>query len=212
MPNLISSVSPFFRFDSVCFVLWLLLLIIGGWGLLDKKLYYQCILHPFVVGKGNQVYRLLTSGFVHNSFSHLFLNLIILFIFGFQLEAELVQSGHNGHLQFTAIFILSIILGNLVMVYIHHKNFYYSSTGSSGGVLAIMVSYLLFNLKMTPVHIPLAGAITNFEYLGIYLGATIFMSLKGKKSQISHELHLFGCLAGISITLILHPHLIHQLK
>ena len=53
-----------------------------------------------------QPYRLLTSTFLHGNFLHLALNMILLFILGTQLEAEL------GRVRFAALYLISALGGS----------------------------------------------------------------------------------------------------
>ena len=48
----------------------------------NKSLEYKYILNPYVVHRHNEWWRLLTSGFLHADFTHLFFNMLSLFLFG----------------------------------------------------------------------------------------------------------------------------------
>ncbi len=74
-----------------------------------------------------QIWRFLTSIFLHGSVMHLAYNLFALFFFGFALEKLI------GSRKFLLLFFLSGIIANIISV-----NFYPSSLGASGAIMGII--------------------------------------------------------------------------
>ena len=52
----------------------------------NQQLYHKLILWPKIMDKPAEYYRLLTSGFIHADYMHLFFNMFTLYIFGRNVE------------------------------------------------------------------------------------------------------------------------------
>lgn len=183
----------------------LLVLALSFIALNNKRVYLAVMLHPSSVYPGKQWYRVVSSGFVHVRFQQLFINCALLLIYGSRLESFLSKSENTAHIEVTAIFVISIVASNLISVLIHRKDFFYSSAGSSAGVLAMMISYLLYNPGEMLVNVPGIGGISNWLIVPAYIAGLLYLTLKKSHEQVSHELHLLGSLAGVLITVTLHP-------
>src|SRR6202012_5354287 len=120
----------------------------------NDTLYDKMILHPYDVSRGKKLYTLITSGFIHADYMHLFFNMLSYFFFAFQLEATL------GHWQFALLYIVSMELSDLPSVAKHKNDIWYRSLGASGAISAIIFSAILFNplgkmmILILPIPIP----------------------------------------------------------
>ncbi|NCO11356.1 DUF1751 domain-containing protein [Candidatus Pacearchaeota archaeon CG_4_9_14_0_2_um_filter_39_13] len=90
-------------------------------------------------GSWTQVWRFVTSIFLHGGIAHLFYNLFALALFGSILERIV------GGKKFLITFFVSGILANIVSV-----NFYSSSLGASGAIFGI-IGALIFVRPLIPV-------------------------------------------------------------
>jgi len=160
--------------------------------------YENFILHPYNVSKGKQLYTLITSGFIHADYMHLFFNMFTFYFFAFPLEKTI------GHWQFGLLYGLSLILSDLPSVAKHKDDYGYRSLGASGAISAVIFSYIMFYplngmyLMMIPIAIP--AVVFGVLYL-------IYCSYASKRQlgNINHDAHLFGAISGIMITIILIP-------
>lgn len=84
-----------------------------------------------------EVWRFLTSIFLHGSISHLILNMFALVLFGFILESLI---GSN---RFFAVFLASGIIANIISVF-----FYPSSLGASGAIYGVLGVLVIIKPKM----------------------------------------------------------------
>lgn len=73
--------------------------------------YLQLVLWPWGIAHDDQVYRLLTSGFLHAGIMHILFNMVALYFTGPALERGL------GHVRFLGLYLLSL-LGGAVLVYL----------------------------------------------------------------------------------------------
>ena len=142
--------------------------------------------------------RLITSGFLHVSWTHLIFNMISLLLFSGSIESYL------GGIKFLIIYMASLIGGNLFSLLIHRQHGDYNSVGASGAVCGIIfASIALFpgmgvGLFFLPLSIP------GWLYGILYVLYSIY-GIKSKKGNIGHEAHLGGALIGMTVALIIEP-------
>lgn len=167
----------------------------------DPTLHGKFMLHPYSVSRKTKIYTLITSGLIHANWMHLFFNMFTFFFFAFKLEATI------GHWQFGLVYFLGMVLSDLPSVAKHKNDFWYNSLGASGGIAAVLFSYILFypfsTLMIFPLPIPIWACLFGILYL-IY---SAYMS-KNARDNIGHDAHFFGAIAGVIITIILEPQVI----
>lgn len=164
----------------------------------NEAFYSRLILQPYNVARGSYLYTLITSGFIHKDWMHLFFNMLTYYFFAFPLEAQL------GHWQFGLLYMLSLILSDLPSVVKHKNDLWYRSLGASGAISAVVFSAILFNpmskMMILPLPIPIPAILFGVLYL-IYCS----YASKQERGTINHDAHLFGALSGIMITVLLLP-------
>ena len=123
-------------------------------GFNDYSFFEKYKFNTGAIKRGEQI-RILTSGFLHVSTSHLFFNMLTLYFF-----ASLVI-GYLGTLNFIIIYLGSLILGNLLSFYFHKDDNTYTAVGASGAVSGILYSAILLqpgmSLYMFFIPIPYSG-------------------------------------------------------
>lgn len=151
------------------------------------------------VKRGEQI-RMLSSGFLHADTTHLFFNMFTLYFF-----ADAVING-LGNFNFIIIYFASLIFGNLLSLYFHKDEYWYSAIGASGAVTGILYSAILLqpdmSLYMFLIPIPIPGYVFGIGYLlySIY-------GMKNKIGNIGHDAHFGGAIGGYVVTLLLMPSL-----
>ena len=149
-----------------------------------------------------QYYRLVTSGFLHADWRHLSLNMVSLYFFGPALELLF------GVEQFLAIYLGSIIGGNLLSLYVH-RHHEYRAYGASGGVCGLIFAHILLwpggsiSFFMLPVGIP------GWLYAILFIAGS-FYAMKAGKDNVGHDAHLGGAIIGLLITAALQPDVVRQ--
>lgn len=140
--------------------------------------------------------RIITSGFLHVSWMHLFFNMFSLYFFSELLEREV------GHGLFLLIYMSSLIGGNLLALFIHRHHGSYSAIGASGAVSGIIFSSIaLFpglEINLFVIHLP------SWVFGLGYILLTIY-GIRSKKTNIGHEAHLGGALAGMLLAIGFYP-------
>ncbi|WP_431158035.1 rhomboid family intramembrane serine protease [Winogradskyella poriferorum] len=159
--------------------------------------------YKFNVGsirRGEQI-RMVSSGFLHADTTHLLMNMVTLYFFAGSVIGQL------GNFNFIIIYIASLIFGNLLSLYLHKEEFWYSAIGASGAVTGILYAAILLDPKMSLymffIPIPIPGYIFGIGYLlySIY-------GMKNRIGNIGHDAHFGGAVGGYLVTLLLMPSLL----
>ncbi|WP_439152046.1 rhomboid family intramembrane serine protease [Winogradskyella sp.] len=166
----------------------------------DDRLFFEK--YKFNVGsirRGEQI-RMFSSGFLHVDTTHLLFNMLTLYFFADTVILEL------GQFNFIIIYIASLIFGNLLSLYFHKEEFWYSAVGASGAVTGVLYAAILLrpemNLYMFFVPVPIPGYVFGIGYLlySIY-------GMKNRIGNIGHDAHFGGAIGGYIVTLLLKPSL-----
>lgn len=102
---------------------------------------------PYRENQLKEWYRLLTSGFIHGDWTHLLINMFVLYSFGNYIESYLGRIFGNaiGHLIYFLMYLLNIIIANIPTAFIHKHNPGFSSIGASGAVSGMVFIFILLN-------------------------------------------------------------------
>lgn len=153
--------------------------------------------------ENGEYYRLLTAGFIHVDYNHLFFNGFTLFIFGGNALYGL------GTINFILLYLISLLMGNGLAYYYHKKNPYYTAVGASGAIIGIVYSSILMFPEMELAFIffpvPMPAYIFGVGYL-IY---TLF-GIKSQNDGIGHTAHFGGAIGGIICTLVFDPYVFEK--
>ncbi|NRR92377.1 rhomboid family intramembrane serine protease [Winogradskyella undariae] len=158
--------------------------------------------YKFNVGsikRGEQI-RMISSGFLHADITHLLFNMFTLYMFADAVIRQL------GSVKFVIIYMASLIFGNLLSLYFHKDEDWYSAIGASGAVTGILYAAILLqpqmSLYMMFIPIPIPGYIFGIGYLlySIY-------GMKNRIGNIGHDAHFGGAIGGYVVTLIMMPSL-----
>jgi membrane associated rhomboid family serine protease len=166
---------------------------------------------PYQVYHRKQLYRLFTHGFLHANWTHLIVNMLVLFFFGPYVENFLkmilgpdMQQGYK--LVYLLFYIVAIIVSSLVTLFKHKNNAWYNAVGASGAVSAVLFFFIFFKpweLIYFYGILPVPGIIMGVLYL-VY---SQYMS-KREADNINHDAHLSGAIFGFFFPLLVDYHLI----
>ena len=171
----------------------------------DHNLLERLILWPPAVERRKQYDRLLGYGFVHADWMHLLFNMITLWSFGTAVERAFSQmitpAGY-------VLFYLSAIVVSILPTYIsHRRDPNYRSLGASGGVSAVLFSFILFDPWSTLIIFPIPLPIPAFLFAVLYVGYSIWMDRRGG-GNVNHSAHLRGAAYGVLFTVLLEPRIL----
>ena len=177
--------------------------------------------YKFQVGSilnGKEHYRILSSGFLHVDMMHLFFNMYSLFIFadliiqfyaspkGLFFGDYSMMNMNVGYGMFLLVFLASIIGGNVLALFFHKKESYYSAVGASGGVSGILFAAIAAFPELE-LRLFFALPIPAWIFAILYLGFSVY-GMKNNVGNIGHSAHLGGALVGLIATIIYFPTLL----
>ncbi|MBC8124366.1 MAG: rhomboid family intramembrane serine protease [Candidatus Kapabacteria bacterium] len=151
-----------------------------------------------VLGQRNQWWRMLTCGFVHADYPHLFMNMLSMFLFGTWFE-HVISSWRFG-----LTYGLGILVGSFASLIVHRRNPHYLAVGASAGVCAIVgaatVVYPDLQMMVFPLPFPAPAWIVGALF--------VLYSVMGSRwggDNIGHEAHLGGTFAGVGLVTAFYP-------
>ncbi len=179
----------------------------------NRELLTKLQFNAYQVYHRKEWYRLLTHGFLHANYTHLIVNMLVLFMFGTAAEQWLQVLKSDGMIQydklvFVLFYLLAIILASSVSLFKHRDNAWYNAVGASGAVSAVLFFNIFFNpWEKLYVYalIPVPGIILGAVYL-IY---SHYMSKKDV-DNINHDAHFLGAVFGFVFPMLLDFRLINH--
>lgn len=179
----------------------------------NGQLFSKLQFNPYQVYHRKEYYRLISHGFIHADWLHLFVNMFVLYSFGTAVEnifAILEAQGMMkfGKAWFTFMYLSAIVFASLTTLKKHKDNVYYNSVGASGAVSAILFCSIFFepwNTLQLYFAIPIPAIIFGV----LYLFYSHYMS-KRNMDNINHDAHFIGAVFGFLFPLLINFDLIYN--
>jgi membrane associated rhomboid family serine protease len=194
---------------SITIALVILTGIISYQAFSNPKMKGELIFHPRTIKNSGQFYRFLTHGFIHGSWTHLLINLYVLYEFGEVIEAYfgLIFGEIAGKFVFLLFYLTAVIIAAIPTFFRHQNNSGYAALGASGATSAIVFIYVFLAPWAWFLFPPLPAILFGFGYLWY----SSYMDKKGT-DHIGHNAHFWGAVYGIVFiivsTLIFKPELL----
>ncbi len=151
-----------------------------------------------------EYYRLISHAFIHSGWTHLFVNMFVLYFFGRSVEAYLGYFfGKSGNIYFLLLYFGGILASNLWSLIKNQNNYYYNAVGASGAVSAVLFAAIFFDpigLLYLFAVIPIPGILFAVGYL-IYS----YMMSKKQSDNVAHDAHFLGAVFGFVFPILLRP-------
>jgi membrane associated rhomboid family serine protease len=185
----------------------------------SEEVMSRLMLNPYQVTRKNEWYRLITHGFLHADWTHLIINMIVLFSFGSNVERgfrELSMSGYIGSpaLTYSLLYFGGIIVSSLITLVRHRNNRWYNSVGASGAVSAVIFTSIFFS-PLDRLYFFAVLPIPGIVFAILYLVYSSYMSRRNR-DNINHDAHFLGAVYGfvfpIMIDLDLVTHFIREIS
>jgi len=178
---------------ALCTIIFFMMYIIGN-GSENVETLLMFGANSRILVQAGQVWRLLTSMFLHIGIAHLIVNMYSLYVIGGQLECFL------GKAKYILVYLISGIVGSLLSVVMHES----ISAGASGAIFGLLGSLLYFGynyrlylgtvLKTQIIPIILFNLLISFMFPGIdayaHIGglvggylATMALGVPGKNNK-----------------------------
>jgi membrane associated rhomboid family serine protease len=180
-----AAISPFVKWTVIANVAVFLLQMVLGPRFTD---YFALSTGTFVEHLSAQFFQVFTYMFLHGGFLHLLFNMLVLWMFGTQIEFAW------GTPRFARFYILSGLTGGLLSLLVYHVFSTAPSiiVGASGAIYGLMIAYwfmypnnLLYVFFVLPVKV--RWAIPGMMVLGFLFGGP----------GVAHAAHLGGVLFGV---------------
>jgi membrane associated rhomboid family serine protease len=141
---------------------------------------------------------LLTYGFIHAKWSHLASNMLVLWVFGDNIERA------TGHLRFLLFYLLCQLAGALAHV-VSDPGSYVPAIGASAAVSGVVAAYLLVRPRARVVMLVLGVMTINFPAYWV-IGGWLFWQLaefliSRADSNVAYLGHFGGFVAGLMLIL-----------
>ncbi|QQS51997.1 MAG: rhomboid family intramembrane serine protease [Bacteroidota bacterium] len=178
----------------------------------NRSMFIRLQFNPYQVFHRREYYRILSHGFIHANWWHLFVNMFVLYFFGSTVELYLGQLAANGIIRypvliFIVFYLLAIVFAASMSLYRHRDDPWYNSVGASGAVSAVLFFSIFFDpWNMIGVYfIPVPGII----FAVLYVAYSHYQSKRGG-DNIAHDAHLLGAVFGFVFPLFLELELIRH--
>ncbi len=153
---------------------------------------------PYWLIRQSEYWRLVSSGFVHSSLSHLAFNLLTYSFFAFAVERRV------GAFEFVVLYFFGLLIGNLGTFLQHRHEPNYSTVGASGAILAVLFASIVYFPSSRMLILPLPVPIPAPLFAILYLGYSYYQSRQGGGS-VNHDAHVSGALAGLIFVAVTDP-------
>ncbi len=161
--------------------------------------------------KQQAYYRLITHAFIHANWSHLLLNMLVLYFFGNTVEIFFAHYfGNLATLYFLLLYFGGILFSNLWSLRKYKNNYNYNAVGASGAVASVLFAFIFFapwEMLYLFGILPIPGIIFGVGYLFYSLQMT-----KQNQDHIAHDAHLLGAVFGFILPILLNPKLFSRFK
>ena len=162
------------------------------------QLLQRALLRPYRIAQHRDWHTLLSCGFIHADYTHLLLNALTFWSFGFALERAI------GSARFAALYLAGLLVSSLGTVLRHRRDPDYASLGASGAILAVLFAAIVYNPQQSLFILPIPFPIPAPLFALGYLAYTIYAGRRGT-GRINHGAHLDGAITGVLFVAITEP-------
>lgn len=175
----------------------------------NPDLFGRLSFNPWMIRERKQSWRFITHGFIHVGWSHLLINMFVLFSFGRMVETsfEVIFGPGKGLFHYALLYFGAILFSSLLDFGKQKHNPNYDAVGASGAVAAVVFASIILSPKSTLFIFPLPIPIPAFIFGILYLAYSAYMGKRGG-DNIGHNAHFLGAVYGVLLTIILEPALI----
>lgn len=167
-------------------------------GFQDRGLFEKYKFNVGAISQRKEYVRLISSGFLHADWMHLFFNMLSLYFF------QGIVFYFFGDIGFLLIYFGSMILGGLFSLFIYKAQPWYSAIGASGAVSGIIFAAI----AMAPRDISV-NFLPGWLFGTLYFAYSVYMMIKPKQwDNLGHAAHLGGAFFGLVYAVLVQPQLV----
>jgi membrane associated rhomboid family serine protease len=159
------------------------------------RLSEQLALWPFgsdaLGAPGFMPWQLITYGFFHEGFLHIFLNMLGLVMFGADIERVW---GRKRFLTYYFTCVLSAGLTQLIFSWASGS--FAPTVGASGGIFGLLLAFALLFPRRTVILLIPPIPMPAWLFVTLYGAIELFQGVAGTQAGVAHFAHLGGMLGG----------------
>jgi len=172
----------------------------------NRLLFDKLSLKPYRIVHAKEWYRIISHGFVHADWVHLFVNMFTFWSFGTYMESAFgyLGLGTGGYL---GLYFGGMVAASLYDLIRRRNDPYYVSIGASGAVSAVLFTSIFLDpwgKILFFAVLPVPGIVFGV----IYLAYCQYMA-KQTGDNINHNAHFYGAIYGLIFPMLLEPSLLH---
>ena len=191
---------------SASVILMGVIVVVSAMAFGNPKLRASLIMNPYIISRRGEYHRLLTSGFIHADWMHLGFNMFSLYFFSISTNPQIKGVEQIlGPVAYLALFLLGVVVSSIPTFFQHKDSPHYNALGASGGVAAVIFSFIVFH-PLRKIHLFIFPGVPGF-ILGVLYMIYSYFSSKQNRDNIGHSAHLTGAIFGIVFSFIIEPEL-----
>jgi rhomboid family protein len=138
-------------------------------------------------------WQLLTYGFMHGSWLHLFFNMFAVFMFGSQVEHLF---GAKRYLIYYLTCVVGAALMHLIVIYFARDLPLAPTVGASGAVFGLLLAFGMAYPRQQLIIFPIPVPIQAWLAVTLYGGMELFLGVTRTAQGVAHFAHLGGMATG----------------
>ncbi len=191
---------------SILYILIGIIILVSATAFKQPSLIGKYQFNAYQIIKRKEYIRLLSHGFLHGSWSHLLINMFVLYSFG---QAVIYYFNmvfpQQGVILFLLLFFSALLFSSLYSLFKEKDNPHYNAIGASGAVSAVVFTSIFFApyAKLYLFFaIPIPGIVFGIAYL-------IYSRVMAQKNidNVGHDAHFWGAIFGLIFPIIYKPSL-----
>ena len=172
----------------------------------SEEMMSRLMLNPYQVVHKREWYRIFTHGFLHADWTHLIINMIVLYSFGSNVENWFRQLKLSGYinsppLTYSLLYFGGIVISSLITLVRHRNNRWYNSVGASGAVSAVVFTSIFFS-PLDRLYFFAVLPIPGIVFAVLYLIYSSYMSRRNR-DNINHDAHFLGAVFGLVFPILI---------
>ena len=169
--------------------------------ILDKMM-----LNPYQVFHKKEWFRIITHGFLHSDWTHLLINMFVLYFFGRNVESWFQELKLEGYINsvtitYSLLYFGGIIISSGITLFRYRNDRWYNSVGASGAVSAVVFTSIFFS-PLERIYFFAVIPIPGIAFALIYLIYSSYMSRR-KTDNINHDAHFLGAVYGLLFPILI---------